>query len=55
MSRRAWLASLSFVVLGVVGNTGNARTTPAHLHFGVYRVGWWRSRAIDPAPLLGVR
>jgi murein DD-endopeptidase MepM/ murein hydrolase activator NlpD len=41
--------------LGVVGNTGNARNTPPHLHFGVYRVGWWRSRAVDPAPLLGVR
>jgi murein DD-endopeptidase MepM/ murein hydrolase activator NlpD len=41
--------------LGVVGNTGNARTTPPHLHFGVYRIGWWRSRAVDPAPLLGVR
>ena len=41
--------------LGLVGNTGNARTTPSHLHFGVYRVGWWRSRAVDPAPLLGVR
>ena len=38
--------------LGVVGNTGNARATPPHLHFGVYRVGVWRSRAVDPAPLL---
>lgn len=33
--------------LGFVGNTGNARTTPPHLHFGVYRRGegpvdpWW--------------
>ncbi len=42
-------------VLGRVGNTGNARTTPPHLHFGVYRVGWWRSKAVNPAPLLGVR
>lgn len=25
--------------LGFVGNTGNARTTPPHLHFGVYRRG----------------
>lgn len=32
--------------LGVVGDTGNARTTPPHLHFGVYRVGLWRSRAV---------
>ncbi|MCC6335271.1 MAG: M23 family metallopeptidase [Myxococcales bacterium] len=38
--------------LGSVGNTGNARTTPPHLHFGVYRVGMWRSKAVDPAPLL---
>lgn len=33
--------------IGTVGNTGNARTTPPHLHFGVYRrqIGpldpWW--------------
>jgi len=26
-------------VLGFVGNTGNARTTPPHLHFGIYRRG----------------
>src|SRR5688572_14221753 len=26
-------------VLGFVGNTGNARSTPPHLHFGVYRRG----------------
>ncbi|HEX5831223.1 MAG TPA: M23 family metallopeptidase [Gemmatimonadaceae bacterium] len=25
--------------LGLVGNTGNARSTPPHLHFGVYRRG----------------
>ena len=24
-------------VLGYVGNTGNARGTPAHLHYGIYR------------------
>lgn len=29
--------------LGLVGNTGNARTTPAHLHFGIYQ-----ARAKDP-------
>ena len=23
-------------VIGTVGNTGNARTTPSHLHFGIY-------------------
>ena len=33
--------------LGFVGNTGNARTTPPHLHFGVYSGG-----PIDPAPYL---
>lgn len=25
-------------VIGTVGNTGNARTTPSHLHFGMYTV-----------------
>lgn len=34
-------------VLGYVGNTGNARTTAPHLHFGIYERG-----AIDPAPFL---
>jgi murein DD-endopeptidase MepM/ murein hydrolase activator NlpD len=29
--------------LGTVGNTGNARFTPAHLHFGIYQ-----SRSKDP-------
>lgn len=36
-------------VLGYVGNTGNARDTPSHLHFGVYR---WGRDPIDPLPLL---
>jgi murein DD-endopeptidase MepM/ murein hydrolase activator NlpD len=31
--------------LGTVGNTGNAITTPPHLHFGIYRRG-----AVDPYP-----
>jgi murein DD-endopeptidase MepM/ murein hydrolase activator NlpD len=35
--------------IGFVGNTGNARTTPPHLHFGIYRRG---SGAIDPAPFV---
>jgi murein DD-endopeptidase MepM/ murein hydrolase activator NlpD len=35
--------------VGFVGNTGNARTTPPHLHFGVYRRG---EGAVDPAPFL---
>lgn len=34
-------------VLGYVGNTGNARTTSPHLHFGIYERG-----AIDPMPFL---
>jgi len=34
-------------VVGTVGNTGNARTTPPHLHFGIYDDG-----AIDPYPFL---
>lgn len=39
-------------LLGYVGNTGNARTTPPHLHFGVY--GNWLSdeRVVNPLPLL---
>ena len=36
-------------VLGYVGNTGNARRMPSHLHFGVYR---WGRTPIDPLPLL---
>jgi hypothetical protein len=35
--------------LGFVGNTGNARTTPSHLHFGIYRRG---EGAIDPFPFV---
>lgn len=34
-------------VIGYVGNTGNARTTPPHLHFGVYDRG-----PLDPVPFL---
>jgi murein DD-endopeptidase MepM/ murein hydrolase activator NlpD len=34
-------------VVGYIGNTGNARTTPPHLHFGIYQRG-----AIDPLPFL---
>jgi murein DD-endopeptidase MepM/ murein hydrolase activator NlpD len=34
-------------VLGYVGNTGNARTTAPHLHFGIYNRG-----AIDPLPFI---
>lgn len=35
--------------LGMVGNTGNARTTPPHLHFGVYQSG-----PLDPLPFIHV-
>ncbi len=33
-------------VIGTVGNTGNAITTPPHLHIGVYQGGW--RNAVDP-------
>lgn len=33
--------------LGFVGNTGNARTTPPHLHFGIYQ---GRKGAVNPFP-----
>jgi len=36
-------------VVGYVGNTGNARSTPPHLHFGIYRRG---EGPIDPLPFV---
>ncbi len=36
-------------VIGTVGNTGNARTTPPHLHFAIYIQ---RSGAVDPVDFL---
>lgn len=33
-------------VIGTVGNTGNAITTPPHLHIGIYQGGW--RRPVDP-------
>jgi murein DD-endopeptidase MepM/ murein hydrolase activator NlpD len=35
-------------IVGYVGNTGNAATTPPHLHYGIYTAGG----AINPYPLL---
>ena len=35
--------------LGTVGNTGNAKHTPPHLHFGIYARG---EGAVDPLPYL---
>ena len=39
-------------VIGYVGNSGNAVTTPTHLHFGVYRRGYG---PMDPLPRLAAR
>ena len=39
-------------IIGYVGNSGNAVTTPTHLHFGVYRRGFG---AMDPLPRLAAR
>ena len=39
-------------IIGYVGDTGNARGTPHHLHYGVYELG---GTAINPFPLLTVR
>ena len=36
-------------IVGYVGNSGNARGTPPHLHYGVYASG---AGAINPFPLL---
>ena len=35
--------------LGLVGNSGNARSTPPHLHFGIYRRG---RGPVDPLPFV---
>lgn len=34
--------------IGLIGNTGNARSTPPHLHFGIYSFGG----AVDPLPFV---
>jgi murein DD-endopeptidase MepM/ murein hydrolase activator NlpD len=36
-------------IIGYVGDTGNAKGTPHHLHYGVYELG---GTAINPYPLL---
>lgn len=36
-------------ILGFVGNSGNARTTPPHLHFGIYSSG---EGPVDPLPFV---
>jgi murein DD-endopeptidase MepM/ murein hydrolase activator NlpD len=36
-------------VVGYVGNTGNARGGPTHLHFGIYVVG---EGSVDPLPFV---
>ena len=36
--------------IGLVGNTGNAKTTHPHLHFGIYRPN--RGGAVDPLPFV---
>lgn len=36
-------------IVGYVGDSGNARGTPTHLHYGIYR---WRGGAMDPYPRL---
>jgi len=36
-------------ILGTVGDSGNARGTPPHLHYGIYR---FRGGAMNPFPLL---
>ena len=38
--------------LGLVGTTGNARGTPPHLHFGIYRRG---QGPVDPLPFIDTR
>jgi murein DD-endopeptidase MepM/ murein hydrolase activator NlpD len=45
---RAGMRVAPGTVVGYVGNTGNAATTPPHLHYGIYTAGG----AIDPYPLL---
>lgn len=43
-----WQMVSTSTVLGYVGNTGNAETTPPHLHLGIYTY----EGPMDPLPLL---
>jgi len=45
VKRHTWVESGQ--VIGTVGNTGNARTTPPHLHFGTYEIGYGPIDPID--------
>jgi murein DD-endopeptidase MepM/ murein hydrolase activator NlpD len=38
--------------IGAVGRTGNARTTPCHLHLEVWPRGWRHGSPVDPKPAL---
>jgi peptidoglycan LD-endopeptidase LytH len=38
--------------LGTVGDSGNARGTPTHLHYGIYQMGGQMGGARNPYPLL---
>ena len=48
-SRLTWVSSGD--TIGKVGNTGNAKFTPSHLHFSICRLLPYR-KYFDPVPLL---
>lgn len=47
LEERGWIARGE--VVGYVGDSGNAKGTPPHLHYGIYELP---GRAINPFPLL---
>lgn len=49
---RLWARVEAGSIVGFVGNTGNARTTPPHLHYGVYN---FAGHALNPYVLLTSR